>query len=658
MTNQRARRGRPVHERTHRTTRGAGLKRLFLHVLTALVLALLPCAGARGADVVSNWSGGSGDWSDAGSWDSDDYPHNDGLAYEVVIDSAVYSHVTLDVDVTIDGFTVGAGETLSIHNARDLTLAGGIATRTITNRGTVSMESIGSATYVYIDGEVTLDGGGTITLTDSGGNRIVGAGAAPHLVNQDNLIQGAGHIGQAYSTGEETAVTNADTIDANQPHDLVLKAASGGINTGILCASLGGTLVIDSGAWTNSAGVIEALAASTVEITSNAAVTGGTIRAADGAVVELAYGATIAGAALATTGTGAIRATEEATLDGSVAGVTNAGTFEVADGASATLKGSITNSGTLALAGDTKVTHLDLDGTVTLDGGGTVTLSDCPDNRMVGAGTAPHLINQDNTIEGAGHIGQAWAVGKATEVTNGGLIDANLPTNLILKAAAGGTNTGTLRASDGGTLLIDSGAWTNAAGVIEALDASTVEISSGATVTGGTVRASGTGLVWATATATMTLGLADPLVVDVAELGSVLFEGALDNSAGRTLTKTGGGTLVITGPQQHGTGAGLDVLDGTVELNSDASGTGIIDDAHLSIRVTGGELRFGCNQYFDTLTIGDGGLVRFTGANTVVVRHLVLDGVDLGAATLTPEPATLALLAAGAVGLMLKRRRA
>ena len=41
----------------------------------------------------------------------------------------------------------------------------------------------------------------------------------------------------------------------------------------------------------------------------------------------------------------------------------------------------------------------------------------------------------------------------------------------------------------------------------------------------------------------------------------------------------------------------------------------------------------------------------------VVVRHLVMDGVDLGAMALTPEPATLALAALGAVGILLRRRR-
>jgi T5SS/PEP-CTERM-associated repeat protein/autotransporter-associated beta strand protein len=138
--------------------------------------------------------------------------------------------------------------------------------------------------------------------------------------------------------------------------------------------------------------------------------------------------------------------------------------------------------------------------------------------------------------------------------------------------------------------------------------------------------------------------------------GLFVCEGALAIAADCTLIKTGPGAAIFDGPQAHGPGAILEILAGTVDLNTDASGTGLIDDADLSIFVAEAVLNFGCNQHLDTLTIDEGGLVRFTGAGVVVVKHLVMDGVDLGAMTLTPEPATLALLALGGLALLLRRR--
>lgn len=145
------------------------------------------------------------------------------------------------------------------------------------------------------------------------------------------------------------------------------------------------------------------------------------------------------------------------------------------------------------------------------------------------------------------------------------------------------------------------------------------------------------------------------VTLTVALGGTVRLAGALDNSEGSTITKVGEGTVIFDGLQTHGPGALLDILEGTVFMNTDAGSDAA---ANSSISVTDAAVYFGCDQHLDTLAIGDGGLVAFAGARVVVLKHLVMDGIDLGAMALTPEPATLVLLAAGGLGMLLKRRAA
>jgi len=140
------------------------------------------------------------------------------------------------------------------------------------------------------------------------------------------------------------------------------------------------------------------------------------------------------------------------------------------------------------------------------------------------------------------------------------------------------------------------------------------------------------------------------LTLTAASGGTVRFEGGLDDAAGCTITKIGDGTVVLAGDQTYADGTLLDVVEGLLRLETDA-GDG------LSITVTEAALEFGCNQHLDTLTIGDGGVVRFAGARVVVLEHLVINGFDLGSMTLTPEPATLGLLGLGGAAMLIGRRR-
>jgi len=133
--------------------------------------------------------------------------------------------------------------------------------------------------------------------------------------------------------------------------------------------------------------------------------------------------------------------------------------------------------------------------------------------------------------------------------------------------------------------------------------------------------------------------------------------GGLSSAPGVVIEKSGDGTLVLSGLQSYGPGTLLEILGGIVLMNTDASGTGLMADADLSILVADAELYFGCDQHLDTLEIGDGGKVVFAGAQVVVLEHLVIGGMHLGATTMTPEPATLGLLALGGLGVLLRRRR-
>ena len=165
----------------------------------------------------------------------------------------------------------------------------------------------------------------------------------------------------------------------------------------------------------------------------------------------------------------------------------NAGTMAIGDGATLPLGGTVDNSGTIALDSAGGKTALVVpSGGITLEGGGEVTLSDNNGNAIVGGGADTTLTNLDNTIGGAGRLGDA-----SMTLSNAGVIDATGDNPLIIDT--GGniiSNSGTIEATGGGGLII-RGAVANSG---------TLSADGGNLTVDGTVAGAGIALIAGTAT--------------------------------------------------------------------------------------------------------------------------------------------------------------
>ena len=132
----------------------------------------------------------------------------------------------------------------------------------------------------------------------------------------------------------------------------------------------------------------------------------------------------------------------------------NPGTMQIGDGAHLPLSGTIVNTGTIALNSTGDETDLQLiEQGVTLEGGGKILLSDSDANIISGTSSGVTLNNEDNTISGAGQLGN----GELT-LTNAGTIDATGAHALTIDTGSNlVTNSGVLEASGSGGMMVTSG---------------------------------------------------------------------------------------------------------------------------------------------------------------------------------------------------------
>jgi hypothetical protein len=333
----------------------------------------------------------------------------------------------------LNGVTISSG---SVYTTGTGTPNLDVTTRldgAIVNKGTLHLKGGGgSDAKIYLGSDVTLSGGGTISMSVAGGLGsafLNSSGNGLTLTNTNNTIQGAGFLGSDAALN----IVNEATIDANasgQTLDANSFGSIGGVtNTGLLEATSGGTLALH-------------------KAIANA---GGTI-AAKGGTVNV-FGA-IAGGTLSTSGGGVMQSVGGAA---DLRGVTISPGSAYAAGLSTTtqLDGAIVNKGKLQISGGGGFNAVvNLGSAVTLSGGGTVALSSGTTGGAFLGGSGVTLTNADNTIQGAGLIGDTAALGFVNGLS--GRLLANVGGGTLNVNGAGGSflNNGTVKVADRATLIV------------------------------------------------------------------------------------------------------------------------------------------------------------------------------------------------------------
>ncbi len=418
------------------------------------------------------------------------------------------------INLTSSAYLDGASHGAITINGQVTELAGQTAYASGTlNGGSVVIgdgSNSGTDLRVFGNNNLTLAGGGTLSLTNIA-TRIFGDNGNDDLTNSlGNTIQGAGQIGtnQLYvvNNGLITANLSGQTLQLD-PSD-GFNGAEGFINTGTLRAENGGNLNFLFGFYKNAGATITALNGSTVNLSNSAVIEGGT---------------------LSTAGTGTITLNNGVVLDGQTYGAMNlTGHILVAAGQTDYAFGTLnTNSLTIG-DGSANGTDFRIAGSnsLTLANNGTVSLTNIS-SRIFGDNGNDLLTNSaGNTIQGAGQIGINQLF-----VINNGLVTANLsgqtlqldPTDGI-SGAEGFINTGTLRAENGGNLVLYQGYYKNAGATITALSGSTVNLINSAVIEGGTLSTVGTG----------TITLNNSVTLDGQTYGAMNLSGNIRAAAGQT----------------------------------------------------------------------------------------------------------------------------
>ena len=562
---------------------------------------------------------------------------------------------------TLNGVTISKGSTYTASNNAVTHLNG-----TVTNNGTIALNGGGGANgFINLDSNVTLLGGGKLTISTVGGpgSAFIQQGASGvALTNTSNTIQGNGIIGNG---GLRVVNGSAGTIDASVSGGALNLNGSGGLtNNGTLRVDSGSLMHVSSGPFTNFAGTtltggtynvigtlqIDELGSTGDEIVTNAANI--ILNTPPSSFVDAAGKNALTSFHTNTTGSSfTITGGRNFTTAGNF---TNNGTLTSgASNSKFNVNGSLTNfSGTTLTGGVYNLTGtLQFNGANVVTNAASITLTGTSSqiiNQTSGNGLANFATNASTgsfTVAGGRILttpgaftnnGTLTTTGSGSEFTAGG----NFINNKSLSTTGGDGEVATISSAsftNNGTLTVGSGSKFSTGGSLKNF--------SGTTLTGGiynltgTLQFTGANIVTNAANITLT-GTSSQIVNQLNANGLANFAtnastGNFTVAGGRALTTLGAftnnGSLTMTGSGSKFTAGGTATFTNNGTLTTTGSDTSEVATGTGGIFTNKGTLTVGSGSKFSTggsltnfsgTTLTGGiynlsGMLQFTGANVV-----------------------------------------
>jgi fibronectin-binding autotransporter adhesin len=557
----------------------------------------------------------------------------------------------LNGSVSIQNLTVDAGSLLTINSSNSGGIEDYAVTLTLANSGAGTLENNALITVEGGEAPTTVAAANALTISGTGAIGVGGSAtiAGPGVITVDSgsTIEGGGGGVVSASLVNQGLITADDFDDSSNGAGLVSTLSLTGasiVNSGTLSAVGNGLLYLTGGTINNAGGLIASQSVANPTYGNFFGVD------LDGGVVIT--GGTLAGTGATPTGSGAFRVDDSgATLSNlTLAPGTNVLVDTVLN-----LTGSIANNGVITLPYGLTPTVLNVPGSATLSGSGTINL--ISNGQVTVAFGATLTQDAGNTIQGGGTVTGALA--------NGGVVNANGST-LTLSGSIGMTNSGTMGSTNGGLLDISGVTITQSSGGQLLANGGDVQFDSGATIIGGALNSSTSTSVFNEDTGATLNGVTNNAAVNVADNTQLNLTGAItDNGSvsanggdygahinaigadvsgsGAIVLNGGGASAVLTGTlaqeSQH-------TISGSGEIAASLTNYGLVDANYSgqTLYVTGSDSNYGTMESTNgstldiqaaTINQGSGGQILANGGNVQFDYGATISGGALNSSTST-----------------------